>query len=294
MSTLLPQALLIGGATLWGLGWLPLQFFAAQGLSGMPLVLLTYSLLSLLAVPVLWHQRRRWAPQYLHVIAMGLGGGWATAALVTALGDGHVVRLMLLFYLAPVWGTLGGWLLLDERPSVARVAALLLAMVGIAVTLGIDRDAFRPLDGNDWLALSAGLAFSLNNLATRAAGQVPLASKALVSFIGSALLGGLLCLLLDQGPPPLAPTLVWQIGLLALGWILSMSAVQYGLTHLEAGRAAVLVVFELIAAVLSSAWLGAQGIGAHEWLGATLVTAAALIAGWPERHSLSSVRSTPA
>ena len=32
-----------------------------------------------------------------------------------------------------------------------------------------------------------------------------------------------------------------------------MAAVQYGLTHLEAGRAAVLVVFELIAAVLSSA-----------------------------------------
>jgi hypothetical protein len=44
MSGFLPQALLIGGATLWGLGWLPLQFFAAQGLTGMPLVLLTYSL----------------------------------------------------------------------------------------------------------------------------------------------------------------------------------------------------------------------------------------------------------
>lgn len=292
MNSLMPQGMLVGGAIMWGLGWLPLQFFAARGLAGMPLVLLTYSLLSLLALPVLWQQRRQWASQYRQVLTMGLCGGWATAALVTALAEGNVVRVMLLFYLAPVWAMVGGWLLLGERLSGTRLFALGLAMLGIGLTLGVTSEALDAPGANDWLALSAGLAFSLNNLATRAADRVPLASKALVSFVGSALLGGLFCLLLRQPLPPLDLTLSWQIALLALGWLVSMAAVQYGLTHLEAGRAAVLVVFELIAAVLSSAWFGSHAIGPNEWLGAALVTTAALIAGWPERPLSIATRST--
>ncbi|MDH0119447.1 MAG: DMT family transporter [Pseudomonas stutzeri] len=292
MNSLMPQGMLIGGAIMWGLGWLPLQFFAARGLAGMPLVLLTYSLLSLLALPVLWQQRRQWASQYRQVLTIGLCGGWATAALVTALAEGNVVRVMLLFYLAPVWAMVGGWLLLGERLSGTRLFALGLAMLGIGLTLGVTSEALTAPGANDWLALSAGLAFSLNNLATRAADRVPLASKALVSFVGSALLGGLFCLLLRQPLPPLDLTLSWQIALLALGWLVSMAAVQYGLTHLEAGRAAVLVVFELIAAVLSSAWFGSHAIGPNEWLGAALITTAALIAGWPERPLSIATRST--
>lgn len=101
MNSLMPQGMLIGGAIMWGLGWLPLQFFAARGLAGMPLVLLTYSLLSLLALLVLWQQRRQWASQYRQVLTMGLCGGWATAALVTALAEGNVVRVMLLHAGAP-------------------------------------------------------------------------------------------------------------------------------------------------------------------------------------------------
>jgi drug/metabolite transporter (DMT)-like permease len=288
---MLPQTLLVTGAVAWGLGWLPLHHFASVGLVGMPLVLLVYGLLSLLALPVLWRERCAWMPQRKGLLAIAVFGGGATAALVTALAIGEVVRVMLLFYLAPVWGVLGGWLLLGERLTLLRIAALLLAMFGIALTLGISSELIRPLTGSDWLALIAGLGFSLNNLATRAADQVPLGSKTLAPFVGSALIAMVLCPLLGEFPPPLSIELSWQIGLMALGWLLSMAAVQYGVSHIEAGRAAVLVVFELVAAVLSSAWLGEQAISSHEWLGAALVTFAALVASWPERPALTAIRS---
>lgn len=291
MRTLLPQVLLVTGAVAWGLGWLPLHHFANVGLVGMPLVLLVYGLLSLIALPVLWRERHAWAAQRNGLLAIAICGGGATAALVTALATGDVVRVMLLFYLAPVWGVLGGWLLLGERLTALRIGALLVAMLGIALTLGVSRELIRPLSGNDWLALAAGLGFSLNNLATRAADRVPLASKTLAPFVGSALIAAVLCPLLGDYPPPLSLTLSWQIGLMALGWLLSMAAVQYGVSHIEAGRAAVLVVFELVAAVLSSAWFGSQAITTHEWLGAALVTFAALIASWPERPALTVIRS---
>ena len=289
--TLLPQILLVTGAVAWGLGWLPLHHFASVGLVGMPLVLLVYGLLSLFAIPVLWFERRAWMPQRNSLLAIAVCGGGATAALVTALAIGEVVRVMLLFYLAPVWGVLGGWLLLGERLTPLRIGALLLAMLGIALTLNISSALTHPLSGSDWLALAAGLGFSLNNLATRAADQVPLASKTLAPFLGSALIAVVLCPVLGEYPPPLSLTLSWQIGLMALGWLLSMAAVQYGVSHIEAGHAAVLVVFELVAAVLSSAWLGNQAIGTHEWLGAALVMIAALTASWPERPALTAIRS---
>ncbi len=289
--TLLPQILLVTGAVAWGLGWLPLHHFASVGLVGMPLVLLVYGLLSLFAIPVLWFERRAWMPQRNGLLAIAVCGGGATAALVTALAIGEVVRVMLLFYLAPVWGVLGGWLLLGEHLTPLRIGALLLAMLGIALTLNISSALTHPLSGSDWLALAAGLGFSLNNLATRAADQVPLASKTLAPFLGSALIAVVLCPVLGEYPPPLSLTLSWQIGLMALGWLLSMAAVQYGVSHIEVGRAAVLVVFELVAAVLSSAWLGNQAIGTHEWLGAALVMIAALTASWPERPALTVIRS---
>jgi len=74
----------------------------------------------LLALPVLWQQRRQWASQYRQMLTMGLCGGWATAGLVTALAEGNVVRVMPL-YLAPVWAMVGGWLLLGERLSGTRL-----------------------------------------------------------------------------------------------------------------------------------------------------------------------------
>ncbi|MEK1904822.1 MAG: DMT family transporter [Pseudomonas sp.] len=283
-----PELVLLLGASFWGLGWIPLDYFAARGLSGMPIVLYTYGLLSLLALPLLWLQRAAWWPQRGALLAICICGGWGTAGLVGALSEGDVVRAMLLFYLAPVWGLLGGWLLLGERLTALRVGALLLAMLGIALTLGISHDTFRPLTTADWLALSAGLAFALNNLATRAADQVPLASKATVAFVGSALLGGLFCLLQDTPLPAISVPQWGLIALFGLFWLTAMSAAQYGFSHVEASRAAVLVVVELVVAVLTAAWLGDRELGLREWCGGALVLAAALIAERPGRESPSS------
>lgn len=279
------ELVLLLGASIWGLGWMPLAHFAGQGLAGMPVVLCTYGMLCTVAVPLVLRQRRQWWPQRGALLAIGAFGGWATAGLVAALSEGDVVRAMLLFYLAPVWGLLGGRLLFGERLTPSRLGALALAMLGVALTLGVSQDTFRPLTASDWLALSAGFAFALNNLATRAAEQVPLASKAVVGFIGSAALGGLFCLL--QGTP--LPTLdahQWlQLASFGLFWLAAMGAAQYGFSHVEASRAAVLVVIELLVAVLTAAWFGERELGLREWLGGSLVLAAALIAARPSADS---------
>jgi drug/metabolite transporter (DMT)-like permease len=288
-----PEVVLLLGASFWGLGWIPLEHLAAQGMSGMPVVIYTYSLLCLVAVPVLLVQRRAWWPQRRALAVVCLCGGWATAGLVGALSEGDVVRAMLLFYLAPVWSLLGSRLLLGEQLNASRIGAVLLAMLGIALTLGIDADTFRPLQGSDWLALSAGIAFAANNLATRAAEQVPLASKAFAAFIGAALTGGLFCLQQEVALPAVAPLQWLQLGAFGLFWLTAMSAAQYGFSHVDASRAAVLVLIELVVAVLTAAAFGDRQLGPGEWFGGALVLTAALLAERPSRSHSALAAAAP-
>ena len=95
----------------------------------------------------------------------------------------------------------GGWLWLRERVTPLRWSAL--AMVGIFLTFGLSPEVIKLLGGVDWLALSAGFGFALNNLVTRAADRVPMASKTFAAFIGSALFASLARGLMGQSLPTL-------------------------------------------------------------------------------------------
>ena len=85
---------LLIAAAIWGLGWIPLEHLAGQGLIGMPVVFYTYGLLCAVALPVLIWQRRAWWPQRRQLAVICLCGGWATAGLVGSLSEGDVVRAM--------------------------------------------------------------------------------------------------------------------------------------------------------------------------------------------------------
>jgi drug/metabolite transporter (DMT)-like permease len=71
--------------------------------------------------------------------------------------------------------------------------------------------------------------------------------------------------------------MVQLIGFFGVWMVLAMWTTMYGVTHLQAGRAAVLLVFELAAAVASATIFGGERLSALEWVGATLITIAALL-----------------
>ena len=54
-----PEWVLILATVLWGTSWLPLQWFAAQGIDGFPMVLASYGLIAVFALPLLHWQRHR-------------------------------------------------------------------------------------------------------------------------------------------------------------------------------------------------------------------------------------------
>lgn len=274
----LPVGLLLFSATLWGLSWWPLKAFAAQGLSGLTLSLLSYGPVGLCSLYFLLRERAAWRADARGVLLLALVGGYANVAFVSALMLGDVVRVMLLFYLSPVWSVLGGRIFLGERVSRRRLLAVALALAGLWLVIGGTEAFNAALSSADWLALSAGLAFAGNNLISRATPAVPLGSKTGVVFLGGGLLSALAVLWLGLPMPTLTPGLTGALLLYGFGWLLlAMAAWQYGVTHLETGRAGVILITELVVAVLSAALFGEAQLLPPMWLGGLLIAAASVL-----------------
>lgn len=273
-----PIGMLLFSATLWGLSWWPLKAFAAQGLSGLNLSLLSYGPVGLLGLYFAVRERAAWRADARGVLLLALVGGYANVAFVCALMLGDVVRVMLLFYLSPVWSVLGGRIFLAEQVSRRRLLAVGLALAGLWLVIG-GTEAFRAsLSLADWLALSAGLAFAGNNLISRATPAVPLRTKTGVVFLGGGLVAAIAVGWQGLPLPALTSGLAGAVLLYGFGWLLlAMAAWQYGVTHLETGRAGVILITELVVAVLSAALFGDAHLLPPMWLGGLLIAAASLV-----------------
>jgi drug/metabolite transporter (DMT)-like permease len=83
-----------------------------------------------------------------------------------------------------------------------------------------------------------------------------------------------------QGAPLTGlPTMAW-IGVVLYGgvWLLLATATwQFGVTHIESGRAGVILLAELLVAVLTASWWGGESLSAIEWVGGALIAFAALL-----------------
>ncbi|MEY8879372.1 MAG: DMT family transporter [Leptothrix sp. (in: b-proteobacteria)] len=270
---------LLFSCTLWGLMWWPLKQFAAGGLQGPLLTALSYGAAALAGLPLLWRERSAWRAQATHLIGLAVVGGFANSAFVQALVLGDVVRVMLLFYLSPVWAVLGGRLFLNERVSARRAGAVALALAGAFMVVGGTAAFDAPLSAVDWLSLVAGMAFAGNNLIARAAQAIPMPSKAIAVFIGCAGCAAAVCAFGATPQPGPASAGLW-IGVLGFGlvWVLVATVTwQYGVTHLEAGRSGVILIAELLVAVASAVLIGGAVMSPGELIGGALIAAAALL-----------------
>lgn len=277
-SSALPVAVLLFSSSLWGLSWWPLKQFVAMGLSGPVLSLLAYGLVGLGTSVLLWRERAAWRSQRGLLLALALVGGWANTAFVNALMLGDVVRVMFLFYLSPVWSVLGGWLFLGEQVRARRAVAVALAVFGLWLVIGGTSALESPLSTADLLALSAGLAFAGNNIIARAGQAIPIRSKTVAVFLGCTVLSCVTVAWQSVAVPSLSAPVFLAVLAYGFVWLLLATATwQYGVTHMESGRAGVVMVAELLVAVLSATWLGDEHLSPVEWMGGALIALAALI-----------------
>ncbi len=281
---------LVFNAFTWGVSWWPFRQLGALGLHPLWLTGCIYSI----AVVVLLLARPAAAGQLLRTRSLWwlvLASGGTNACFNWGVSIGDVVRVVLLFYLMPLWTVLLSRVLLGERISVRGLVRVALALAGALVVLwpgGASHASPTPAAGlpgllPDLLGLAGGFCFALNNVMLRREAQQPESARALAMFGGGALVSLLLAAWLSAGgvvpaPPPLA----WAWVLPALGlaaWFLASNlTLQHGAARLPANTTAVVMVSEVFFASASALALGAGTLGWREALGALMILGGAVLA----------------
>ena len=279
LNPLYPVLVLLAGSTLWGLSWMPLKYFGAYGILGVSVTLVAHGSVGALALPWLLLRRETWLQRSRGILLLAVLGGLANLSFATAIVKGDVVRVMVLFYLLPAWGVIGGWWILGERVDRQRKLSLGLALLGAFLILGGVRVFSQTPTWIDLLAVISGMALALNNVLFRKLSDVPVAPKIAASFVGCLLWAAPLSFLGVQPLPAGVPLGVW-LELAAFGLLyLSLATVctLWGVAHMQAGKSSVLIIMELVTAVASAAVLSRQNLAPLEWLGAGAIMLAALL-----------------
>ena len=272
------------------MSWWPFRWLQDHGLHPLWATVMIYSLALVVITlwrPRAWQQLLRTPVLWLLVLASGTTN--ATFNWAVTMGD--VVRVVLLFYLMPLWAVLLARVLLGERITAVALLRVGLALAGAAVVLwppgGLAGGGLPlPRTLGEWLGVLGGASFALNNVLLRREAARPPEARALAMFLGGVLvsLGLALALAGPAGTPgavpwPPAPAPGWVAGALAMAFafLAGNMALQYGASRLPANVTAVVMVTEVLFASGSAVLLGAGTLTPARLLGGALILGASLL-----------------
>lgn len=281
----LPALAVAFAAVMWGLWWIPVRWLAERGLYGDWASLALFGVTAALIAPLALARRAQIKAGGSDLFLSGALFGlmmvfWNHAVLI-----GEVVRVVLLFYLAPVWATLLAVTVLREPVGAWRFLAMALGLAGAAVVLGFEQGWPLPRYAADWLGLLSGLLFAISATLARRSEAVSGFDKTLVSYLAAAF-AALVLVLFDTRPAPSGGEVIAAMPLaLATSVLFILPAtwlVFWGAARLDPGRVAILLLLELVAAAIASAILTREPFGVREAAGCVLILCAGLAEAVPD------------
>ena len=290
---------LVFNAFVWGTSWWPLRRLQEAGLHPLWATTIIFTVASI-AIAIV---RPRACMQVATTPALWLlvaAAGLTNAAFNWAIVIGDVVRVVLLFYLMPLWTVLLARVVLSERLTKAAALRIGLGAIGAAIVL------WPPAAGNstassfadllplprslaDWLGVVGGFSFAFNNVMLRREASRPEEGRSLAMFLGGAVVAAALAAFLTTtgaAAAPPAPAWPWLAltGALTLVFLAGNLSLQYGAARLPANRTAVVMLTEVVFASLSAIALGGGTLTARLAVGGAFIVAGAVLAAREPGH----------
>ena len=288
---------LLVNAFVWGVSWWPLRQLQSAGLHPLwsTVIMYCFALAVVLAIkPKAWQGLIQHPQLWLLLLASGLtnvGFNWAVSI-------SDVVRVLILFYLMPAWAVLLAWLILGEHPTRLALMRLLIAFTGVMVVL-LPPALFTTTDAAastlassglyfsfaDGLAVMGGFCFAFTNVLLKKLNHTPSESRMFAMFCGGAVLAFLAGMAgMTQGwvnaLPAVSSSWVGLAGGLALAFLLSNMALQYGASRLRSSTTSVVMLSEVAFGSLSAIALGAAALDTRTLFGGLLIIIAAVLAAF--------------
>lgn len=285
---LLPYLALTLNALVWGLSWWPLREMQAEGLHPLWSSAATYLLGATAMVcirPGVLSEFMAHKPLWVLALAAGstmVGFNWGVSI-------GEVIRVVLLFYLMPIWAVLLARLVLGEAITLKALMRVGLAFAGAVLVLSPEGELGFPLPSNmaEWLGLMGGAAFALNNIMLRHQAQRTSQARLFAMFLGGVVapvgVATLLALLLGEGNQfvqwPAWPGAYGLTVLLvfAVTLLLANFGLQYGATRLPANVTSVVMLSEVVFATLSAIVLTDEVLTLQVGIGGAMILLAAAL-----------------
>lgn len=270
---------------LWGLYWYPMRAIEATGVSASWAIVLVAGVATLVMVPFALCRWRQLRANAWPLLLVGLLVGTGFVAYNTSVLTTEVARALLLFYLTPVWASIFGRIFLGERITLPRMIAIGFGLAGLYVMLS--GAGFLPVPSRlgDWLALAAGLIWTLSTVAMRRFPGIPSIDLNISIFTCNFLISLLMPLLfiptLFLAEVPTAGQLdlawVWILGTGVILWPVTQQFLFWGVPRVEASRTGLLLLSEALMGVASAAILTDEPFGLRESIGSALILGAALL-----------------
>lgn len=267
--------------SIWGVFWWPLRWLDGQGVGG-GWTSLVFNVVSLLAPLPFLLRPAKWVG-FVRQAPAGLLLGTAFSLYTVSLVMTDVLHAILLFYLTPVWSTLGARLLFGTRLTAARLVAIACGAAGMVLILGGTDGMPLPRNAGDWLALLSGMlwaAGTMHSFARPASGiALPVFTFSLGGVVASGVVlavgAGLAMPMAATGP--LVSVLPWIVVAALIFFVPPNFLVLWAAQRLDPGRVGILLTTEVLVGAVSAAFLSGEAFGPAELAGTAFIISAGLV-----------------
>ena len=281
-STTWPTLAILASTVLWGTWWIPLRTLDALGLGSIWTTGGGLLIPLLVMLPVVVMRRSRIAAAGWPLILGAFFFACALALYAEGVLRGQVARVILLFYLTPVWSTLLARFMLGQMITPRRILTLVFGLAGMLVILEADNASPLPRNAGEWLGLVSGFAWGLAMVYTQRTPTHPVVDKVALQFIFALLVFTGLTLI-PGGREWSAAGL--DLTVTSLGWLLGFAFVWnlpvvwltfYGGGRIEPGRVAILLMMEVAIGIITASLFTDEPFGPREFIGAVLIISAGI------------------
>jgi drug/metabolite transporter (DMT)-like permease len=274
------QLAILLSTVLWGTLWIPVRGMHEAGSSGAWVTTLGFLIPLAVLLPV---ALARWRNTLAGLRELRFAGFWLAlgiALYTEGLVRGQIARVILLFYLTPVWGTILARIFLREPITGRRLATIAAGLAGMLVIFGVDDGIPSPHSAGDWMGLAAGLAWAVAMVTFHRGGSRPPFERAFVQFL---FLGPVFFLVALLPGDASTASIAFHLPARSLAWLLAFALLWmlpviwltvYAASDVDPGRFAILLMFEIVVGLATAALLTDEPFGTRELAGAVLVMGA--------------------
>jgi drug/metabolite transporter (DMT)-like permease len=281
-----PEVAVLFSAAVWGTIWIPIRQLEAVGWEAGVAAAASSLIGTLCVLPfILRHWRDALiVPPVVWLIGFLLGFG--IALYWEGMVRGNVARVVLLFYMMPVWTVVLARIINGERVTLRRLVGVALGVGGMLVVFSREGGLPVPRSVGDYMGLLSGVIWALafvlcarpgNEKTTLAQFFISLLFLTPAIYLLAILPGSRESAAALAAAPGVVATIFWLAGL-TLVWLLpGMFMTLYGADRLKPGQVAIFLMVEVVVALVSSAVLLDEPFGVPEIVGATLILSASLV-----------------